>query len=75
MATFTNRPKPEAYTLISTLLEAELDVKMITGDNIFVAVQASLTLGFVQDEKPILILEVHQVRYDNSILGILITKR
>lgn len=48
---------------------------MITGDNIFVAVQASLTLGFVQDEKPILILEGHQVRDDNSILGILITKR
>ena len=48
---------------------------MITGDNVFVAVQASLTLGFVKDEKSVLILEGNQLKDDHTILAILISKR
>ena len=48
---------------------------MITGDNIFVAVQASLALGFGKDEKSVLILEGNQLKDDNCIVAILISKR
>jgi magnesium-transporting ATPase (P-type) len=56
LVTFTNRPKAEAYKLIQTLQEADLKVKMITGDNIFVAVQTALALGFASQQRSILIL-------------------
>jgi P-type E1-E2 ATPase len=49
LVTFTNKLKVDAKQIINTLHSAQIKVKMITGDNIFVAVQNALVLHLVPE--------------------------
>ena len=48
LVTFKNKEQSGAKSLISTLIENNVKVKMITGDHIFVAVQVAIELQIVQ---------------------------
>ena len=48
---------------------------MITGDNIFVAVQTSISLGFVGGGETVLVLEGSRLKGDNSMAGVLVRER
>ena len=47
IVTFANSLKPDAASIISTLQGANIKTKMITGDNIYVAIQTALSLEIV----------------------------
>ena len=57
LVTFTNQLKSSAPGIIQTLRSIEIDVKMITGDNIYVAVQTAMGVGIVPPGKNVAVVE------------------
>lgn len=47
LVTFSNALKEDAAETIAILAAAEIKAKIVTGDNLFVAIQTALTLGIV----------------------------
>ena len=63
--TFVNLLKEDAQSTIRTLIEADINPKIITGDNIFLGVQTALTVGMVLPRTKVVILEGAKLRGDS----------
>jgi magnesium-transporting ATPase (P-type) len=74
LATFTNQLKDDARRLVETLREAEIAVKVITGDNLFVAVQTALALGIVAAGRSVVALEGAKVQPDGSLRAVAVSR-
>lgn len=57
MVTFINQLKHDAVQTISTLGEAEIITKIITGDNIFLGVQTAFMTGMIPGDKKVIVVE------------------
>jgi len=57
VVTFINQLKRDAIQTISTLAEAEINTKIITGDNIFLGVQTAFLTGMIANDKKVIIVE------------------
>jgi magnesium-transporting ATPase (P-type) len=74
IVTFANALKPDAASTISTLRDASIKTKMITGDNIYVAIQTTLSLEMVPLGSRIIALEGSRLRADGSLTAIAVHK-
>jgi magnesium-transporting ATPase (P-type) len=74
LATFTNQLKEDARQLVETLREAEITVKIITGDNLFVAVQTALALGIVPAGQSVVALEGAKLQSDGSLRAVAVSR-
>ena len=59
---FDNKVKGEAAELITKLKEANIESRMITGDNIHVAMETSMRCGILADEHVIVFEGKNQLR-------------
>lgn len=57
VVTFINQLKHDAVQTISTLGEAEIITKIITGDNIFLGVQTAFMTGMIPGDKKVIVVE------------------
>jgi cation-transporting ATPase 13A3/4/5 len=74
LVTFANKLKEEAPQIIRTLAQAAIATKIVTGDNIFVAVQTALALGMVPEGERIIALEGHRLAPDGSIRAVAVRR-
>ena len=61
LATFHNKLKEDTISTIESLSEAEVDTKMITGDQIYLAVKTAFMSGIIPFAKKVLVLEGSKV--------------
>jgi len=54
---FVNKLKSDAVETVQTIVESNIRVKIITGDNIFVAVQTAMKLGIVREGQRVVVVE------------------
>ena len=56
VVTFINQLKSDAIQTINALAEAEINTKIITGDNIFLGVQTAFMTGMIPNDKKVIIV-------------------
>ena len=56
VVTFVNQLKSDAIQTINALAQAEINTKIITGDNIFLGVQTAFMTGMLPNDKNIIIV-------------------
>lgn len=56
LVTFMNSLKEDAQETVSALTAAEINTKIITGDNIFLGVQTALEVGMISSNTRIIVL-------------------
>jgi P-type E1-E2 ATPase len=54
---FENKLKDDAVDTIKRLKEANIQTKMITGDNIFIGIETAMRAGILTREKDIVVIE------------------
>jgi P-type E1-E2 ATPase len=57
LVTFYNKLKTDAVSTISALHAAEIDTKIITGDNLFLGVKIAFMTGIIRPEDRVIVLE------------------
>ena len=57
MVTFVNELKEDAAPTITSLSEALISTKMITGDNVFLGVKTALMVGIVPPHSKVVVVE------------------
>lgn len=57
MVTFINLVKNDAKSTITTLTEAEINTKIITGDNIFLGIQTAIFTGMIEAKDKVIVIE------------------
>lgn len=57
VVTFINQLKNDAVSTITTLMNAEITTKIITGDNIFLGIQTAFATGMIPRDKPVIVVE------------------
>lgn len=56
VVTFSNALKDDTLHTISTLQRCGINTRMITGDNVFVAVEVAFQSGILDQQEPVLVL-------------------
>jgi P-type E1-E2 ATPase len=57
LAAFENKLKVDTRSTIDKLNESDIESKMITGDNIFIAVETGFRAGILRENEKIVLLE------------------
>jgi P-type E1-E2 ATPase len=57
LVTFDNRLKDDTVETIQRLVNADIEVKIITGDNIYIAVETAIRTNILHAEEEILVLQ------------------
>ena len=57
LVAFENKVKDEAKETMEKLRESNIDTKIITGDNIYIAVETALRSGILEEDQKVLLLE------------------
>jgi len=57
VVTFVNLLKDDAKSTITTLTEAEINTKIITGDNIFLGIQTAIFTGMIEQNDKVIVIE------------------
>lgn len=57
VVTFINQLKNDAVSTITTLMNAEITTKIITGDNIFLGIQTAFATGMIPRDKRVIVVE------------------
>ena len=64
---FENKVKEEAGETMQRLRESNIDTKIITGDNIYIAVETAFRSGILRDNERVILLEgKKQSRYQEG---------
>ena len=69
LVAFENKLKDETVELLQRLAQAEINTKMITGDNIFIAVETAIRAGIISDQTTVLLLEGHKQKVNELSVG------
>lgn len=57
VVTFVNSLKEDAHVTVNTLTEAQINTKIITGDNIFLGIQTAILTGMLPEGSRVAVLE------------------
>ena len=57
LVAFENKVKEEAKEAMERLRDSNIETKIITGDNIYIAVETAFRSGILQDDQKVLLLE------------------
>ena len=71
VVTFVNQLKHDAVETIAALSHADINTKIITGDNIYLGVQTALMTGMIPNDKRIIILEGNKYNPQNNSVEVL----